>query len=148
MTTTLTKPEYKTPADLAETQPAEMQAAAAPVDLAVAPGALVGTWINSDPATRGLVKVIIAATGLDITVNAFGACSPTPCNWGIVPGTAYAANVSSTTGIAFSAQYKFGFKTSVVTGTLQGKLLIVETFDTFTDGSGRSNYYSRYTMHK
>lgn len=142
--TTMTKPEFKTPADVAETHAAS---AAAPA-LAVAPGALVGTWINSDPATRGLVKVAITASGTAMTVNAFGACSPTPCNWGVVPATAYAANVSSTAGIAFNAQYKFSFKTSVVTGYLEGKLLIVETFDTFTDGSGRSNYYSRYTMHK
>ena len=142
--TTMTKPEFKTPADMLE-QP---RALAAGAELTIMPGALAGTWVNSDPNTRGLVKVVIAPAGSAITVDAFGACSPTPCNWGVVPGVAYAANVSSTGAVAFSAQYNFSFKRSIVTGSLNGTLLTVETFDMFTDGSGRSNYYSRYTMHK
>ena len=115
---------------------------------AVLPSALVGTWANIDPATRGIVKIVIAAAATGILVHAYGACSPTPCDWGSVSGLAYAANVSSNAGVAFTATYNFGFKQTFMTGHLNGRLLAVETFDHFTDGSGRSDYYSAYTMQK
>ena len=131
--------EFNAPAD----QPEEARAAAEEVAAVVGPGALVGTWNACDAATRSLVRVVIAASGSAITVHAFGACTPTPCDWGAVPGLAYAANVSSSAAIAFSAHYKFSFKETIVTGVLDNGSLIVETFNHFTDGSGRSDYYTK-----
>ena len=128
--------------------PSDVAGKAAPKAAVVAPSALVGTWNNCDPATRGLVRVVIAASGSAITVHAFGACTPTPCDWGVVPGLAYAADVSSSAAVAFTAHYKFSFKDTIVTGILDQRTLIVETFNHFTDGSGRSDYYSRaYLCH-
>jgi hypothetical protein len=131
--------EFNAPSDQVEEARAEEEALAA----VVGAGALVGTWNACDAATRGLVRVVIAASGSAITVHAFGACTPTPCDWGSVHGLAYAANVSSTAAVAFSAHYKFSFKDTIVTGVLDNGSLIVETFNHFTDGSGRSDYYSK-----
>lgn len=131
--------EFQAPADIVAEAEAEAEAAAA----VVGPAALIGTWNACDSATRNLVRVVIAASGPGITVHAFGACTPTPCDWGAVPGLAYAANVSSSAAVAFSAQYKFKFKETIVTGVLDSGSLRVETFNHFTDGSGRSDYYSR-----
>jgi hypothetical protein len=114
----------------------------------VTPAALVGTWNNTDSATRDLVKIVIAAAGSGITVDAYGACSPSPCVWGAVPGFAYASNVSATPAEAFSAQYTFSFAKVIVVGHLNGKFLDVETFTVFTDGSGRSNLYTTDRMVK
>ena len=94
-------------------------------------------------ATRGLVKVIIGDRRGKLSVHVFGACKPTPCDWKRVKGLAYAENVSSIEAIAFSAIYKFGFKETIVTGHLCNGCLVVETFNHFTDKSGRSDYYSR-----
>jgi hypothetical protein len=133
--------EFNLPSDVAQK--------AAPKAAVVAPSALIGTWNNCDAATRGLLRVVIAASGSAITVRAFGACTPTPCDWGTVPGLAYAADVSSSSAVAFTAHYKFSFKETIVTGVLDQRTLIVETFNRFTDGSGRSNYYSKaYLCHK
>lgn len=114
----------------------------------VMPSALVGTWTNTNPATNDLVKVMIAAAGSGISVEVFGACVPTPCVWGSMPGIAYAASVSSSPAVAFSAQYKFSFAQVIVVGHLQGKFLEVEVFTQFTDGSGRSNLYTTDQMVK
>jgi hypothetical protein len=122
-------------------------AGAAPAAI-VSPSPLVGTWTNVNAATNDIVKVVIAASGGGISVDVFGACSPTPCNWGTVAGISYAATVSSVPAVAFSAQYALGFAKSSVTGHLQGKELIIETFTEFTDGSGRSNLYTTDTMVK
>jgi hypothetical protein len=123
-----------------------VEAGASPA--AVSPAALLGTWTNVDHATRDLVKIVISASGSGISVDVFGACVPTPCNWGTVAGIAYAASVSSTAAVAFSAQYQFSFAKVIVTGHLQGKQLSVATFTLFTDGSGRSNLYTTDQMTK
>jgi hypothetical protein len=131
--------EYKAPADLHH----EVAAAAEELAGVVGPSALVGSWHACDSATRGIVRIDIAAAGQGITVHAFGACVPNPCDWGTVPGLAYAANVSSNAAIAFSAQYKFGFVETIVVGVLDNGSLVVEDFNHFTDGSGRSDYYEK-----
>ena len=89
------KHEFKAPADLA-LKAADKAAAV------VGPAALIGTWNACDGATRNLVRVVITAKGTGIVVQAFGACTPTPCDWGKVPGLAYAADVSSSAAVAFS----------------------------------------------
>ena len=104
---------------------------------------LTGKWHNCDKNTRGLVSVVLGAKGSTLTVHGFGACVPTPCDWGVVEGIAYGESVVATEAIAFSAHYDFGFKETIVTGHLDSGTLIVETYDKFKDASGRSNYYSR-----
>ncbi len=138
--TTTTKPEFKSPAQMV---PPTFHPAAA---VSLTP--FVGTWTNVDHATRDIVKVQISASGSSLKVELFGACSPTPCDWGTVSAIAYAANVSSSVAVAFTANYSFSFSKVVVVGHLSGKDLILETFTEFTDGSGRSNYYSSDTMAK
>lgn len=138
------KHEFMAPTDVLEHE-RELKAGALE---AVISAPLIGTWLNCDKATRGLVKIVIAASGTAISIHAFGACTPTPCDWGIVPGSAYAASVSSSQAIAFAARYKFSFKESMVAGHLDSGSLVVETWDHFTDNSGRSDYYSRCYMGK
>lgn len=133
------KLEYKTPSHLAD-------AGAAPATISAAP--LIGTWKNVNPSTRDIVEVVIAASGSGISVNVYGACSPTPCNWGPVTGTAYAASVSARPAVAFSAQYSFSFAQVTVVGHHTGQHLTIQTFTNFTDGSGRSNLYTTDQMAK
>jgi hypothetical protein len=70
---TQTAHEFMAPSHIAA---AGVQAAA------VSAAPLLGTWTNINSATRDLVKVVINASGTSIAVDAFGACTPTPCNWG------------------------------------------------------------------
>jgi hypothetical protein len=107
---------------------------------------LVGTWLNVDKATRGLVRVIVTASGQALSVHVFGACHPTPCDWGAVPAKAFADSVCSTPAVGFTAQYKFNFKETLIVGRLEFGALFVETFDHFIDGSGREDYSSVYIL--
>jgi hypothetical protein len=104
--------------------------------------------MNVDHATRGLIRVMIGANGNEITVHGFGACSPTPCDWGQVNGLIYADNVCATPAVAFTATYTFAFKVTNIVGHLFNGALFVETFDHFTDQSGRADYYSLDIMTK
>ena len=118
-------------------------ALASPVPPAPNP-ALSGTWANTNPATRNVVDIVIAGNKGGIEVDGFGACSPSPCQWGNVPGTVFGANVSAAAGSSFEADWNFGFAHTVLLGTLTERnrlsTLTVQEFTTFTDGSGRANY--------
>ena len=109
----------------------------------VSPGVLIGTWVNVNTATPGIVKIVVGWSGGHLTIHTYGACSPTPCDWGSVNGLAYGDTVSSKIANAFSAIYAFAFKDTILTGVLQGILLEVNSFNHFKDGSGRSDYHMR-----
>lgn len=135
--TTATKPEFRSPSQIAP--------AAAPAAI-VSPAPLVGTWTNK--TSDNVVKVVITDNGGKFEVNLYGACVPTPCNWGAVAGMPYAATVSGGAAVAFSTDYSFSFSTVIVVGHLASAELILETFTHFTDGSGRADFYFRETMTK
>ena len=106
--------------------------------------ALAGTWVNVNHTTKSTVALVVATSGKGITVDGFGACSPTPCQWGRIAGTVFGPNVSTKVGTSFAAQWNFGFSRTVVLATYsiprKVPTLTVAEFTTFTDGSHRSNY--------
>ncbi len=104
---------------------------------------LVGTWINTDKATGGIVKLILSKEGDSFFVQAFGACSPAPCDWGKVEGAVYSSGVDSQEGMAFTASYDFGFMETSLAVYLKSGILVLDSFNTFKDGSHRSDYFSR-----
>ena len=120
----------------------------APKTAAISTAPLLGTWKNINGATRDLVKIVITGSVTGIAVEAFGACTPTPCKWGSVMGLAYASSVGTSPAVAFSAQYTFSFAHVILLGYLHGRELLIETFTQFTDGSGRSNLYTSDTLTK
>src|SRR4051812_19104253 len=101
--------------------------------------AFVGTW-NNIASTGHFVKLSFDVVAGQLRVHAFGACSPTPCDWGIQNALVYGANVSDANGTAFTAQYDFGFEHVIITGKVTRRSLKTQTYTQFTDGSGRSNY--------
>ena len=133
---TAVQAEFRAPSQVApQTTPATVN-----------PAPLVGTWINK--TSNNVVKAVITDTGGKFEVNLYGACVPTPCNWGAVGARAYSATVSGGAAVAFSANYTFSFSTVIVVGHLQGAELILETLTHFTDGSGRADFYVSEAMTK
>ena len=79
------------------------------------------------------------------------------CVWGLfayvmrrgqVPGQAYTTSVAGDTAVAFTANYAFGFKNTILTGHLNGDHMIADDFNVFQDGSGRSPYFTEGTFKK
>ncbi len=144
----IVKHEFKTPNDMIEKQ-RELRGITTPLATLVPVATpIVGTWVNCNHETGGLVRVVIAAKGNGITVHAFGACHPTPCDWGIVDGLIYADSVATTPAVAFTTKYKLAFVETTLVGHLYKGVLFVETFEHFTDNSGRADYYSLEMMSK
>lgn len=144
----VTKEEYRAPSQIIDQEVERLGIAKPQAAVVVSPAPLLGTWINVDHNTRDLVRVVIAQAGNEITVHAFGACSPNPCDWGQMAGMVYSESVSLAPAVAFTTQYKFGFSEVIMTGHLYEGAMFVECFTHFTDNSGRADYYSMDIMSK
>src|ERR1700686_196303 len=131
-------------ADVPRDAPARPAAPAVAVD----PAPLVGTWVSFDAATRGIVRVVVASRAGRLAVRAFGAGSPAPHDWGEVAGDAFAGGVDAVAAVGFTARYRFGFVDTLLAAYLNRRLLVVDTYNVFGDGSGRSSYFSRDHFHQ
>jgi len=106
---------------------------------------LVGTWVNVNPTTGGIVRIVVANSVAGFTINTFGACSPTPCNHGVIGASRFSKSVSSGVAHGLSGQYNFGFSTMLVTAQRVfdidgGTFLEVETRTRFAAGDTRQDY--------
>ena len=114
-------------------------APATPAQAPAVANKLDGTWVNVDPKTRGLVRIVIDQK----KVHPYGACHPDPCDWGELKAKSFAATVDSYYATALLAKYTTSFSRSEITLSLEADgRLRAEVFTHFTDGSGRSDYRS------
>jgi len=98
----------------------------------------LGHWVNVDPATSNITRVIVEPTGgWDVKVRAFGACHPTDCDWGAVNGK-FEGGFG---GDKIKAEFNSGFSiTKLYLHQGPGDLITYDAHTKFTDGSGRPPY--------
>ena len=122
----------------------------------VDPSPLVGSWVSFDAATRGLVRVEVVSRGGQLQVRAFGAADPErdlqgvagprtapPADWGEAAGAAFADGVDGSAAVGFTAAYRFGFMDAMLAAYLNRRLLVVDAYQVFHDGGGRSSCFAR-----
>jgi hypothetical protein len=114
----------------------------APLDLAP----LIGTWFATENDATWVTRLQARQEDGSLFVGAFGTAEPV--DWGEVEAQPYGANVTSTSVVAFTAMFDFGFLVTVVAGRVSKGTLTLDTFNTFTDSSGRSNHFSRDVFHR
>jgi hypothetical protein len=109
-----------------------------------APADFVGTWVNKDPNTRGVTRLVVtSAGGNKLNIQVFGQCHPTDCKWGTKPLLTYGINVQDTNHNYATANYNQGFANSFLTFSYGGSEVMLQKYTQFLDNSGRQNYYSR-----
>jgi hypothetical protein len=108
--------------------------------------------VNTDHGTNNIVDLVVGTSAKAITVDGFGACTPSLCEWGKIDGTVFGPDVSTTTGTSFEAQWNFAFARTVLLATYSDPkkvpTLTVREFTTFTDDSSRANYTHTETFTK
>lgn len=104
---------------------------------------LLGTWRNFDVNSEGIYQVVLTERDGSLFVSVYGADQPEPHNWGEVPATAFSDGVSNTGAVAFWAEYDLGFEKVTLVGYVNRQLMNIEPGTVFTDGSGRSPYFTR-----
>jgi hypothetical protein len=116
-----------------------------PVDVAL----LLGTWINTNAATAGIIKAVVMRDNCDLSLRVFGAGEPEPYDWGEVTIKAvFADAICSGSAISFTAEYDFGFLETELQTNLSKGLLIITSLNSFKDGSVRSDYFAREYFYK
>lgn len=105
-------------------------------------GALVGTWINSNPDTKSvaLVKATDSNGRLKLQVSAVG--TDGFIDWGPADAEVFAAAPDSHVGAGFTCRYEFGFGETRLQGMIMKGLLVLAQFHLFND-SERESYFLR-----
>jgi hypothetical protein len=116
----------------------------APLDLAP----LVGTWFTMDRDAAGVTRIHVRQLDGSLFVSLFGVAAGETVDWGEVEAQPFGENVISTSVVAFTATFDFGFLVTVVAGRVSQEILTLDTFNAFTDASGRSNHFSREFFHR
>ena len=106
-------------------------------------GALLGTWINSNPDTHSvaLVKATDSNGRLTLQVSAVGADGLV--DWGAADADVFAASPDSHSGAGFICRYKFEYGETHLQGMIMKGLLVLAQFHLFKDDSGRDDYFLR-----
>jgi hypothetical protein len=103
---------------------------------------LLGTWINVNPQTECIVKLVATENGDGLRVHAYGAGFPEPIDWGEVEATPYVAG-GTTEGGGFLARYDLGAVETVLVTNQKLGVLVIQSYTRFKDGSGRLGYFAR-----
>ena len=104
------------------------------------PADFAGDWINDDPNTTGMTRLIITNEQNLMSIHGYGKCRPLDCDWGTVTAK-FTAN-------PFVAVYQADFKTNTLTIRLiDTNSLHVHSKNVFSDGSNR-DYEADYYLHK
>jgi len=112
--------------------------------IAIDPTPLLGTWINTNSVTPSISSVGITEHDGNLSITVQSASGPTPRDWGSAGvEVLYSNGVLSTAAMALTATYQFESLHVHLEGNLSLGLLVVATFNTFTDQSGGSNYFGR-----
>ena len=114
-------------------------ATAGPIDIS----GLLGTWVNSNPETNGIERMLITETDgkLKLEVQAIG--PEGLINWGRADVTVFTSSPSSRTGAGFACLYDFGFAETRLEAMIMKGLTVLAQFHIFKDDSGRVDYFVR-----
>jgi hypothetical protein len=108
-----------------------------PVDLAP----LLGSWRNTYRHSRGIRRVILSQRSGEYWLAAEGVgCD---ADWGEARAVPYATQVAGRQPAGFLACFAFGFADWMLAANEAKGLLIIASYATFRDGSGRSSYFTR-----
>jgi hypothetical protein len=112
-----------------------------------------GHWQNTNKNTRGIVDVDISDSGSNnVSVHAFGACSPQPCDWGNAEAYAYSPSVDQNVGqsaVGITAVVTTSFSVTILIVRLRdADNLTVTSYTRFTDSSGRAAYREEGLFHR
>lgn len=107
---------------------------------------LLGDWVNSNPETDYISKLTVARKNGLLVVRVYGAHSPEPIDWGETEATAYVTG-GSLDGVGFQAIYAFGEIETYLAANQKLGILVIQSYTSFKDASGRMNHFAREFFH-
>jgi len=100
------------------------------VDHTFNPEAFVGEWVNCDPNTYSMARLVIERMGNNMKMHGYGKCGSGECDWGI--------DLVEYTGNPFIWVHEAGFKTNTMTvKLLDSDFIHIHSVNVFHDGTDR-----------
>lgn len=113
--------------------------AAGPLDLR----ALPGTWLNSNPDSTGIARIVISESGGNLSVQVVAIGPDRLIEWGTAPANVFTSSPSSQVAAGFTCRYDFGFAETRLQGMIMKGLLVLAQLHGFKDQSRRADYFVR-----
>jgi hypothetical protein len=113
--------------------------AAAPLDVSGLPG----VWINSNPNTNGIARIVISESAGDLSLQVYAVGGERSIDWGTAAVNLFAPTPSSRVAAGFTCVYDFGFVETRLQGMIMKGLLVLAQLHSFKDESGRADYFVR-----
>jgi hypothetical protein len=105
---------------------------------------LLGTWVNTDRGSSGgTLRYEISQRDGRLFVHGFGAGDPEAFDWGETEAIPLAQTVSETRAWALNCRFGFGFSSTEIAAYTKEGILIAASFNQFSDGSDRADYWTR-----
>lgn len=105
--------------------------------------ALLGTWVNSNPDTNGIARMLLAEEGGRLTVEVRAIGPDGLISWGAVEAEVFTSSPSSRVAAGFACLYDFGFAETRLQAMILKGLAVLAQVHSFKDGSGRADYFVR-----
>lgn len=110
-----------------------------PLDLSAFPG----TWVNSNPETSGIARMLMTEEGGRLRLQVYAIGPEGLIDWGTVDVKPFTATPSSRAGTGFTCVYDFGFAETELQAMLLKGLMVLAQLHRFKDDSGRMDYFVR-----
>jgi hypothetical protein len=104
---------------------------------------LAGVWINSNPETTGVARMVITQSGSQILLRVYAIGPEGLIDWGSVDIDVFTATPSSHVAAGFTCLYDFGFVETRLQAMILKGLIVLAQIHRFKDGGDRVDYFVR-----
>lgn|ERR1700730_105147 len=111
----------------------------APIDFT----ALPGTWVNSNPDTSGIARMVMSEANGGLSLQVYAVGPDGLIDWGQTGVHVLTSNPVSRVGSGFTCVYDFGFAETRLLGMIMKGLLVLAQLDSFKDDSKRVDCFVR-----
>lgn len=110
-----------------------------PLDLS----ALAGEWVNSNPDTNGVARMVITHSGGNLSLRVYAIGPEGLIDWGSVYLNIFTSAPTSRAAAGFTCLYDFGFAETRLQAMILKGLIVLAQIHRFKDGSKRADYFVR-----
>lgn len=105
--------------------------------------ALPGLWINSNPDTNGIARMVVSESDGRLSIQAYAIGPDGLIDWGTTEIAVFASTPTSRLATGFTCLFDFGFAETELQGMIMKGLLVLAQFHRFKDESRRVDYFLR-----
>jgi hypothetical protein len=105
--------------------------------------ALAGDWVNSNPDTNGVARMVITQSGDGLSLRVHAVGPEGLIDWGPARIDLFTSGPASRAPAGFTCLYDFGFAETRLQAMILKGLIVLAQIHRFKDDSNRADYFVR-----